>query len=170
MFQTDSILIGTRKVRQHAPLIWTPSNYNVIYSFYHFCSDTHLNHIKKAVLTCTHNLYFEQILNGNKTITCITNFASEYCHCIITAILTLRERLRTHKMFTKIQYYRSVFTLITISSPENHMLWMCIRIVSARRFSYTSTTYDFMEKYCKLQLFIILNPTHFYYMLCGNLG
>ena len=117
MFQTDSILIGTRKVRQHARLIWTPSNYNVIYSFYHFCSDTHLNHLKKAVLTCTHNLYFEQILNGNKTITCITNFASENCHCIITAILTLRERLRTHKIFTKIQYYRNVFTLITISSP-----------------------------------------------------
>ena len=29
----------------------------------------------------------------------------------------LRERLHTHKIFTKRQYYRSVFTLITISSP-----------------------------------------------------
>ena len=32
-------------------------------------------------------------------------------------LYTLRERLRIHKFFTKRQYYRSVFTLITISSP-----------------------------------------------------
>ena len=48
------------------------------------------------------------------------------------------------------------------------MLWMCIRIAS-----YTSTTYDFMEKYLKLSIFIILIPTpdflNFYYMLGGNL-
>ena len=51
---------------------------------------------------------------------------------------------------------------------------MCIRIASVRRFLYTSTTYDFMEKYWKLSIFIILIPTpdfpHFYYMLGGNLG
>ena len=54
------------------------------------------------------------------------------------------------------------------------MFWMCIRIASVRRFLYTSTTYDFMEKYGKLFIFIILIPTpdfpHFYYMLGGNLG
>ena len=35
-------------------------------------------------------------------------------------------------------------------------------------------TYDFMEKYLKLSIFIILIPTpdfpYFYYMLGGNLG
>ena len=55
------------------------------------------------------------------------------------------------------------------------MFWMCIRIVtSVRRFYYTSTTYDFMEKYRNFSLFIILIPApdfpHFYYMLGGNLG
>ena len=54
------------------------------------------------------------------------------------------------------------------------MFWMCIRIASVRRFYYTSTTYDFMEKYRIFSLFIILIPTpdfpHFYYMVGGNLG
>ena len=54
------------------------------------------------------------------------------------------------------------------------MFWMCIRIASVRQFYYTSETYDFMEKYEKLSIFIILIPTpdfpHFYYMLGGNLG
>ena len=54
------------------------------------------------------------------------------------------------------------------------MFWMCIRIASVRRFKYTSTTYDFMEKYRNFSFFIILIPTpdfpHFYYMLGGNLG
>ena len=54
------------------------------------------------------------------------------------------------------------------------MFWMCIRIASVRRFYYTSTTYDFMEKYRNFSLFIILIPTpdfpHFYYMLGGNQG
>ena len=73
---------------------------------------------------------------------------------------TLREPLRTHKVFTK----TSVFSLIIISSPLNHMFWM----------STTSTTYDFMEKYRKFSVSIILILTpdfpHFYYMLGGNLG
>ena len=47
-------------------------------------------------------------------------------------------------------------------------------MASVKRFEYTSTTYDFMEKYWKLSIFIILIPTpdfpHFYYMLGGNLG
>ena len=51
---------------------------------------------------------------------------------------------------------------------------MRIRIASVRRFKYTSTTYDFMEKYRIFLLFIILIPTpdfpYFYYMLGGNLG
>ena len=38
----------------------------------------------------------------------------------------LRERLRTHKVFTKDQR----FNFITVSSPYNHMFWMCIRIAS----------------------------------------
>ena len=54
------------------------------------------------------------------------------------------------------------------------MLCMYIRIASVRRFLYTYTTYDFMEKYLKLSLFIILILTpdfpHFYYMLGVNLG
>ena len=54
------------------------------------------------------------------------------------------------------------------------MFWMCIRIASVRRFIYTPTAYDFMEKYRNFSLFIILIPTpnfpHFNYMLGGNLG
>ena len=54
------------------------------------------------------------------------------------------------------------------------MFWMCIRIASVRRFEYTSTTYDFIEKYRNFSLFVILIQTldfpHVYYMLGGNLG
>ena len=54
------------------------------------------------------------------------------------------------------------------------MFWMCIRIASVRRFYYTSTTYDFMEKYRNFSPFIILIPTpdfpHFYFILGENLG
>ena len=52
------------------------------------------------------------------------------------------------------------------------MFWMCIRIASVRRSYYTSITYNFIEKYRKLSIFIILTPDfpHFYYILGGNLG
>ena len=47
-------------------------------------------------------------------------------------------------------------------------------ITKARRFKYTSTTYDLIEKYRIFSLVIILILTpdfpNFYYMLGGNLG
>ena len=79
--------------------------------------------------------------------------------------VSLRERLRNHKVFTK---KHSVFTLIIISSPQKSY------VLDVYYNRLISTTYDFMEKYRNFSLFIILIPTpdipHFHYMLGGNQG
>ena len=42
-------------------------------------------------------------------------------------MMSFRERLRTHKVFTKYQ-------CLYLNYPYNHMFWMCIRSASVRRF------------------------------------
>ena len=54
--------------------------------------------------------------------------------------LALRERLRTHKVFTNDQSFYLNYHKFSIKS-------YVVDVYSVRRFLYTSTTYDFVEKY-----------------------
>ena len=89
---------------------------------------------------------------------------------LLGQVLTLRERLRTHKVFTKDQCFYLNYHKFSIKSyvvdVYKNRLGEAILI--------HIKTYDFMEKYRNFSLFIILIPSpgfpHFYYMLGGNLG